>query len=80
MGLEMGKPFEVVARFSVVDACLKLEDTFHKVHDLAKTPLEGSCNVSMHEESPTLGCESVLTSLLDHSHASPLCSLPFSFP
>jgi len=37
----MGETFEV-ARCSDVDACLMSEDTFNKVHNLAKTPLEGS--------------------------------------
>jgi len=53
MHLEVGEPFLGSTRF--VDACFDLEDTLNKVHDLPKTPLEGSCDVFIHEESPNLG-------------------------
>ena len=35
----MNELFGFAAKFDVVDACFKLEDTFDEVHDLAKTPL-----------------------------------------
>jgi len=46
------------------------------VHDLVETLLEGRTAVFMHEEFTSLGCNNVLPNPLDHSHASPLCSLP----
>ena len=39
--LKAGEPFEVIARFSIIDACFELEDTLDNVHDLVETPLEG---------------------------------------
>jgi len=51
------------------------------VHDLDKTPLEGSYDVFMHKEFPSLGFDdSVVLSLLHHSHVSPMCSLPSPSP
>ena len=76
MGLEVGDPFGVVARSSVADAYFDSEDTFDKVYDLVETPLEGSRDVLMHDESPSLGCNNVLPNPLDHSYVSPICSLP----
>jgi len=71
----------VVVRCSVVDACFELEHTSDKVHDLTKTPLEGSCDVSAREHFPTLGFDdSVLLNPLDHSHTSCICSLPSHSP
>ena len=75
----MGEPFGVVARFSVVDACFESEDTLDVVHNLVNTPLEGSPDVFMHEESPSLDCASVLLNPLHHSYTFPLCSLPSFF-
>ena len=72
----MGEPFGFDARFDVSDACFKSEDILDEVHDLDETPLEGSRDVFMHEESPSLGCNNVLPNPLDHSHVSPICSLP----
>ena len=51
------------------------------MHNLDKTPLEGSHDVFVCEESPSLGFDdSVIPNLLDHSHILPICSLPFSCP
>ena len=44
--------------------------------DLAEIPLEGSCDLFQHEESPSLGCPNDLLNPFDYSHASTLCSLP----
>jgi len=47
------------------------------VHDLVEMTLEGSCDVFMHEESPSLSFEDiVLPNPLEHSYVSPICSLP----
>ena len=54
MGLEAGQPFGVVGRFDVADACFKSEDILDEVRNLDETPLEGSRDVFMHEESPSL--------------------------
>jgi len=59
------------------DACFKSKDILDEVHDLDKTPLEGSCDVFMHEESPSLGFDNiVLLNPLNHFHVSSICSLP----
>ena len=77
----MGEPFGFDDGFGVADACFKSQDTFDEVHNLDKFPLEGSHDVFMHEESPSLGFDdSVIPNPLDHSHVSPMCSLPSSFP
>jgi len=39
------------ARFDVADACFKSKDISDAVHDLDKTPLEGSPDVFTHEDS-----------------------------
>jgi len=57
--------------FDEVNACLESGDTFNRVHDLARTLLEGCCDVFVHEESPNVGCDNVLPSPLDHSHVLP---------
>ena len=69
----MAKPFGVVAKF--VDACFESRDTFDKVHDLVETPLEGSCDVFVHKDFPSLDSNIVLPNPLNHSYASPLYSL-----
>jgi len=77
----VGEPFGFVARFDVADACFKSEGILDKVHDLVETPLEGSRDVLVHEWSPSLGFDSiVLPNSLDHSHVSPVCSLPSFSP
>ena len=53
-GLEVGEPFGFGARFDIFDVVFKSEDTLHELHNLDKTPLEGSYDVFMHKESPTL--------------------------
>jgi len=73
----MGEPFGVVARFSFVDACFKLEDTLNKVYHLVEPPLDRSSDVSMHEESHRLRSDdNVLPSPLDHSHTSLFVDYP----
>jgi len=68
--------FGEVARFDVLDVCFESEDTLKEVYDLVKTSLEGSRDVFLHEESPSIGSDdSVIPNLLDHFHASPICSL-----
>jgi len=53
------------------------EDTLDIVHDIAKTPFVGSCDEFVCEDFPTLGFDdSVLPNPLDHSHSSPIRSLP----
>jgi len=49
-----GKGILLGLTVSVIDACFESEDTFDEVHNLDKTPLEGSCDMIMHEESPSL--------------------------
>jgi len=78
----VGEPFGEVVRFNVTNACFKLEDILDEMHDLDETPLEGSRDVFMHEESPSLGFnDSVISNPLDHSHVSlcvPNLRLPLS--
>jgi len=51
------------------------------VYDLDKTPLEGSSDAFMHEESPSLCFNNIfLSNSLDHSHISPCCLLPSPSP
>jgi len=75
-GLEVGEPFGEVAGFCVTHASFKPEDILAEVHDLDKTPLEGSHEVFMYEEFTSLDCNNVLPNPFDHSHVSPICSLP----
>jgi len=54
---------------------------FDRVHDLAKTPLEESHDVFIHEKSHSLGFDHiVLPNPLDHSHVSSMYSLPSPSP
>ena len=77
----MGESFGVVARFSITDACFELEDTFEEVHDLVETPLEGSHDVFVHMEFPSLDFNNIVShNPIDHSHVSPICSLPSLSP
>ena len=81
IGLEAGEAFGFIARFNVTNVCFKLEDTFHKVLDLVETPLEGSHDAFMHEESPNLDYDDIgLPNPFDHSYVSPICSLPSPSP
>jgi len=60
---------------------LSSEDILDDVHDLYKTPLEGSRDVFMHKESPSLGFDNnVLHNPLDYSHVSPMYLQPSSSP
>ena len=81
MGFGEGDPFEFDARFDFSNACFELEDIFDKVHDSAETPLEGSRDVFVHEESPSLGFDDcAFPDLLDHSHVFPVCLQPSPSP
>ena len=51
------------------------------MHDPYESPLEGSRDMFMHKESPSLGFDdSVISNPLDHSHVSPMWSLPSPSP
>ena len=77
----MGEPFGLIAKFDVDDSYYASEDTLSAVHNLVNTHLEGSHDVFMHVQPPSLGFDNnVLLNSLDHSHASPLCSLPSHSP
>jgi len=79
--LEVGEPFRGVDRFDVVDACFKSEDTLEEVYDLVETHLEGSPDVFVHKDFPSLDFNNIVSSNpLDHSHVSPKCSQPSIFP
>jgi len=80
MRLEVGEPFRLGASFGMNNALCGLEDTFDMEHNLVDTALEGCRDVFMHEESPSLACENVLPSPLEHSHISSLCSQPTFSP
>jgi len=81
MELGEGDPFGFDARLDFANACFESEDIFDKVHDLAETHLEGSCDVFMHEESPCLGFDDcVFPNFLDHSHLSPMYLQPSPSP
>ena len=84
MGSEMcirDRPFGVIARFSITDACFDAGDTFDEVLDLVEMPLEGSRDVFMHEKSPSLGFDNnVLPNPLYHFHVSPIYLLPSTSP
>jgi len=79
-GFEGGEPFGYATRFSGISAYLESEETFDVVHNLVDTPLEGHRDVFMHEESPSLACDNVLPSPLDHFHVSTFCSQPSFSP
>jgi len=80
-GLEAYELFGFVASFDVADAYFKSEDILREVHDLDKTPFEGSCNVFMNEESPGLDFDNnVLFNLLDHFHVLPIYLQPSPYP
>jgi len=80
MGLEVDESFGFINRFIVADTCFESEDTLDEVYDLDETPLEESCDVFMHEESPSLGFNNiVLPNSLNHSHVSPIYSQPSHF-
>ena len=51
MGLEVGEPFGLVARFSMSNACYRLGTPFVELHHLAETPLEGCRDMFMHDGS-----------------------------
>ena len=77
----MEEPFGRVARFDIVDACFKSEDILDEVLVINETPLEGSCDVFMHKESPSVGFDNVvLPNPFDHSHVSPVYLQSFPPP
>jgi len=76
----MGEPFWFGDKFNVAETCLESEDAFNEVHDLTKTPLDGSCDVFVRDEFPGIGCGNVL--LLEPSSFTHCLSLftTISFP
>jgi len=80
MRLEVGEPFGFITRLNAVDLYCQSEDTYYVMHNLVKTPLEVSCDVYVHEEYFSIGCNNVHSNPLDHSNVSLMCSQPFSFP
>jgi len=79
--LKVDEPFGFDVTFDFFDACFKSKDILDEVHGLAETPLEVSRDVFMNEESPSLGFDNnILPNPLDHSHVSPICSLPSISP
>ena len=62
------------------NALCGLEDTFDMEHNLVDTPLEECRDVFMNEGSPSLTCDSVLPSPLEHSHVSTSYSQPSFSP
>ena len=77
----VGEAFGFLARFDIADEYCELKSTFGKVYKLAKIPLQGSCDMLMHEESPSLGFDvNVFSNHDDHSHVSLLYSLPYPSP
>jgi len=81
MGLKLREPFGFFAGFDVAYACSELDDILDEVHDLDETPLEGSRDVFMYEEFPSLGFDNIiLPNPLDHSHISCLYLQPCPSP
>jgi len=76
----VGEPFGLSTNFGMNNALYGLEATFDMEHNPVNIPLEGCRDVFMHEESPSLACENVLLSLLEHSHVSTFCSQPSFSP
>ena len=80
MRLKVGEAFGLGASFGMNHALCGLEDTFDMDHNLVDTPLKGCRDVFVHEESPSLACDNVLPSPLEHSHVSTFCSQLSFFP
>jgi len=79
-GLEVGEPFGVIAGLKVIDVCFDSKDTVDEVYDLVKIPLEGFCDLFMHENFPSLGFNIILPNPLNHSYVFPMCSQSSSSP
>ena len=75
----MVEPFGFIARFDAADLYYELEYTFDAMDDVVEIPLKGCCDVSVHEESPSIGFNNILPDFLDHSHVFPICSQTFFF-
>ena len=71
----MDEPFGLVAKFDMDVAYCESKHTFDVVNDLVETPLEGSCDVYVHEGSSSLGFNYASPNPFDHSHVSPMCHL-----
>jgi len=81
MGLEVEEPFGGVARFSIVDACFRSENTLEELHYLIETPLDGSRDVFVHKDFPNLDFNNIIyATTIYHSHVSPIYSLPSPSP
>jgi len=80
MRLEVGEPFGLGANFGMNNALCGSDDTFDMEHNLGDTPLEGCRDAFMHEGSPSLACEKVFPSPLEHFLVSTFCSQPSFSP
>ena len=59
---------------------LSQKDTVNEVHDLVETTLEGSCDLLVHRDFSSLGCNIVLPNPVDYSHVSSMCTQPSPSP
>ena len=80
MWLGAGGPFRFVARFDVIVACFESEDTLEGVYDLVETLFNGSCDVFVHKDFPSLGCNMALPNTLYRSHVSHMYFQPSPSP
>jgi len=62
--LEVGEPFGLVARFGMNNAYYGLETPFDEAHHLVDTPLKGFCDMFVHERSPSLVCDDIISNFL----------------
>ena len=68
----MGEAFGFIATLS--GAHCELEGTYYVDCNIVETPLEGCCDVYVHEGSSSLDFNYVSPSPADHSYASRTCS------
>jgi len=76
----VGEPFGLGASFGMNNALCGLQDTFDMEHNLVDTLLEGCRDVFMHKGSPSLACENILLSPLEHSNVFTFCAQPSISP
>jgi len=80
-GREVSEPFGFNARFDISNACLKSEDILDEVNKPDNTLLEGSRDVFVHKDFPSLDFNNIVSpNPLDHSHFSPMCLQPSPSP
>jgi len=73
------EPIGLVAKFDVHYAHFESEDTYDVVHNIVENPLEGCCDVFVHEASSSWSFDKVLPNPLDESHVYLMCSQPSFF-